>query len=159
MSNLFKTKSYCVYINGAIKYQESVPFRHSGIVNTLTNTDNVSSFSENSSYSDNDTSEFYSDIEHFSIAQFIYYLHVKFHSVQVAALLDSGSSINIMSTSLYNSIPQACKSMIDVNDGDNIIHVTELSSHNWRFGNFQLEFEPHNWRFFIDVHNGFFVCV
>ncbi|CAC5402262.1 unnamed protein product [Mytilus coruscus] len=81
------------------------------------------SFSENSSYSDNDTSEFYSDNENFSIAQtdskFIY-LHVKFHSVQVAALLDSGSSINIMSTSLYNSIPQACKSMIDVNNGDNI---------------------------------------
>ncbi|CAC5394396.1 unnamed protein product [Mytilus coruscus] len=81
------------------------------------------SFSENSSYSDNDTSEFYSDNENFSIAQtdskFIY-LHVKFHSVHVAALLDSGSSINIMSTSLYNSIPQACKSMIDVNNGDNI---------------------------------------
>ncbi|CAG2237804.1 unnamed protein product [Mytilus edulis] len=76
-----------------------------------------------SGYSDNDTSEFYSDNENFSIARtdskFIY-LHVKFHSVQVAALLDSGSSINIMSTSLYNSIPQACKSMIDVNNGDNI---------------------------------------
>ncbi|CAC5388529.1 unnamed protein product [Mytilus coruscus] len=109
-------------VNGA-KYREHAPFRHSGIVNTLTNTDNVPSFSENSSYSDNDTSEFYSDNETFSIAQtdskFIY-LHVKFHSVQVAALFDSGSSINIMSTSLYNSIPQACKSMIDVNNGDNI---------------------------------------
>ncbi|CAC5380148.1 unnamed protein product [Mytilus coruscus] len=109
-------------VNGA-EYREPSPFRHSGIVNTLTNTNNVPSFSENSSYSDNDTSEFYSDNENFSIAQtdskFIY-LHVKFHSVQVAALLDSGSSINIMSTSLYNSIPQACKSMIDVNNGDNI---------------------------------------
>ncbi|CAG2215851.1 unnamed protein product [Mytilus edulis] len=106
-------------VNGA-EYREPAPFRHSGIVNTLTNTNNVPSFS---GYSDNDTSEFYSDNENFSIARtdskFIY-LHVKFHSVQVAALLDSGSSINIMSTSLYNSIPQACKSMIDVNNGDNI---------------------------------------
>ena len=36
------------------------------------------------------------------------YLPVKFKSIQVAALVDSGSCIDIMSDFLYNSLPQSC---------------------------------------------------
>jgi predicted metal-dependent RNase len=38
---------------------------------------------------------------------------ISVYSVRDAALLDSGSSINIMSTTLYNSIPISCKSSVD----------------------------------------------
>jgi hypothetical protein len=37
------------------------------------------------------------------------YLPVKFNSMQIAALIDTGSSINIMSATLYNSLPCNCK--------------------------------------------------
>lgn len=45
---------------------------------------------------------------------------VKFQHVEVAALLDSGSSINILSSTLYNSIPPSCKSSIDTCNGGNV---------------------------------------
>ena len=40
------------------------------------------------------------------------YMPVKINHLSVAALIDSGSSINIVSQSFYNLIPDTCKSMI-----------------------------------------------
>ena len=50
-----------------------------------------------------------------------------FNSVQVAALLDSGSSINIMSDTFYNSLPSTCKSSINT---DNVESVKLANNQN-----------------------------
>ena len=101
-------------IDGA-KFRESAPLRNSDIlVNTVNNTD----FSQESTLSNSDTDTDDRIVSH-NDSKFIY-LNVKFHTVHVAALIDSGSSVNLMSTSLYNSIPQSCKTPIDTCNGDNI---------------------------------------
>jgi hypothetical protein len=48
------------------------------------------------------------------------YLPVKFNKLQVAALLDSGSSINIMSEELYHRVPNSCKSGINSCNTDTV---------------------------------------
>ena len=45
---------------------------------------------------------------------------VSFESIHVAALLDSGSSINIISETLYNSLPYCCKYPIDTDNRDSV---------------------------------------
>lgn len=58
--------------------------------------DSEANFEDSDSFLQNQTSKFI-------------YLPVKFKTLQVAALIDSGSSIDIMSDRLYNSLPQSCK--------------------------------------------------
>jgi hypothetical protein len=41
------------------------------------------------------------------------YMPVEFNSLKVAALVDSGSSINIMSDQLHYSLPHKCKSELN----------------------------------------------
>lgn len=48
------------------------------------------------------------------------YLPVEFNKLQVAALLDSGSSINIMSEELYRTVPNSCKSRINSCNTDTV---------------------------------------
>ena len=48
------------------------------------------------------------------------YLPVKFNKLQVAALLDSGSTISIMSEELYHTVPNSCKSGINSCNTDTV---------------------------------------
>ena len=48
------------------------------------------------------------------------YLPVKLNKLQIAALLDSGSSINIMSEELYHRVPNSCKSGINSCNTDTV---------------------------------------
>ena len=45
---------------------------------------------------------------------------VRFDSFKVAALVDSGSSINIMSDQLHYSLPHKCKSELNFEANDSI---------------------------------------
>lgn len=49
------------------------------------------------------------------------YIPVIFHSKKVHAMLDSGCDINVMSETLFKSLPKSCKSNIDMFSGSRIM--------------------------------------
>lgn len=51
------------------------------------------------------------------------YLPVKFQGIEVHSLLDTGCSINVISETLFNSLPHSCRSEIDQTAG----HIVQLA--------------------------------
>lgn len=100
-------------MNSGFRHRSREPMRHatdrflnsteSDSVNLTTCTDSDSS----NINSDNDT-----DIN-ISHSNSFMYLPVNFKGVEVAALLDTGCCINVMSENLYNTLPQSCKTALD----------------------------------------------
>ena len=110
-------------LNSGARKRKHAPERKS--VNNVNNNCFSSSLSDqsDSDVSDDTCSNFdFSDkcnLNRQNGSKFIY-MPVEFNSLKVAALVDSGSSINIMSDQLHYSLPHKCKSELNFEAKDSI---------------------------------------
>jgi hypothetical protein len=78
---------------------------------------------------------------------------VRFDSLKVTALVDSGSSINIMSDQLYYSLPHKCKSALNFEAKDSIKLANDQTVQVEGTYNFSVHFETN----ITSIYFGYFI--
>ena len=78
---------------------------------------------------------------------------VRFNSFKVTALVDSGSSINIMSDQLYYSLPHKCKSALNFEAKDSIKLANDQTVQVEGTYNFSVHFETN----ITSIYFGYFI--